>query len=215
MKLNYVLIDYENVQPKDLSLLKDGAFKIKVFLGPNQTRIPIALATSLHALGERAEYILLDTSGANALDFHIAYFIGVLSSQDPAGFFHIISKDTGFDPLMKYLKKKGIHSQRSASIGDMPCFKPVQPAKPTPPVKTAAPKTAALTGDAARIDMVVKDLIKRKTAKPRTQKTLLSTLHALFKKELTEPQLASLFAALCKKGVVIVDGAKVSYNLPD
>jgi hypothetical protein len=30
MKTNYVLIDYENVQPKDLALLKEGPFKVKV-----------------------------------------------------------------------------------------------------------------------------------------------------------------------------------------
>ena len=40
---------------------------------------------------------------------------------------------------------------------------------------------------------------------------MLSTLHALFKKELSEQQLA----ALCKLGIVKVEGAKVSYALPN
>jgi hypothetical protein len=197
LKTNYVLIDYENVQPKDLALLKEGPFKVKVFLGPNQAKIPVVLATAIHALGENAEYVVLESSGSNALDFHIAYFIGALSSQDPTGFFHIISKDTGFDPLIKYLKSKGIYSQRSVSIGNIPFFKPTLPAT-----------------DTARIEAAVADLVKRKASKPRTQKTLLSTLHALFRKELTEDELSSLFSALLKKGVVIVDGTKVSYNLP-
>jgi hypothetical protein len=43
---------------------------------------------------------------------------------------------------------------------------------------------------------------------------LLSTLHVLFKKELSEQQLSALFAALCKRGVVKVDETKVSYALP-
>lgn len=64
------------------------------------------------------------------------------------------------------------------------------------------------------IEAVVADLIRRKASKPRTQKTLLSTLHALFKKELSEQQLAALFAALCKRGVVKVEGTKISYALP-
>ena len=38
MKTNYVLVDYENVQPKDLALVKDGPFRVKVFLGPNRRR---------------------------------------------------------------------------------------------------------------------------------------------------------------------------------
>lgn len=56
MRTNFVLVDFENVQPKDLGLLKDGPFKVKVFLGPNQSKVPVALATMLQPLGCNAEY---------------------------------------------------------------------------------------------------------------------------------------------------------------
>ena len=79
----------------------------------------------------------------------------------------------------------------------MPYFKPSLPATPD-----------------VQIQVVVADLIRRNTAKPRTQKTLLSTLHALFKKELSEQQLTELFASLCSRGIVKVEGTKVSYELP-
>lgn len=197
-RTNYVLVDFENVQPKDIGLLKDGPFSVKVFLGPNQSKIPVSLAAALQALGDKAEYIVLETAGNNALDFHIAYYIGALSAAEPGAYFHVISKDSGFDALLKYLKGKKIFAQRSTCIADIPYFKPALP-------------------DAveAQIETVVKDLIRRKASKPRAQKTLLSTLHALFKKELTEQQLATLFAALCKRGVVRVEGTKVSYSLPN
>jgi len=45
----------------------------------------------VHELGERAQYIVLETAGSNALDFHIAYYLGVLAAADPSAFFHIIS----------------------------------------------------------------------------------------------------------------------------
>jgi hypothetical protein len=196
-RTNFVLVDFENVQPKDIGLLKDGPFKVKVFLGPNQSKIPVALAASLQSLGDSAEYIILETAGNNALDFHIAYYIGALSTVEPSAFFHIISKDSGFDPLLKYLKGKKILAQRSTCIADIPYFKPSLPVAPE-----------------AQVDAVVADLVRRKASKPRTQKTLLSTLHALFKKELSEQQLAALFAALCKRGIVKVEGTKVSYVLP-
>lgn len=196
-RTNFVLVDYENVQPKDIGLLKDGPFKVKVFLGPNQSKIPVSLVTSLHSLGDNAEYIILETAGSNALDFHIAYYIGVLSASEPTAFFHIISKDSGFDPLLKYLKGKKVFAQRSTCIADIPYFKPALPVAPE-----------------AQVAAVVADLIRRKASKPRTQKTLLSTLHALFKKELSDQQLAALFTALCKRGIVKVDGSKVSYALP-
>ena|SRR6476620_3977229 len=107
MTTNFVLIDYENVQPKELALLRGGHFKVKLFLGASQAKIPVALAAALHALGTNAEYVLLESRGPNALDFHIAYYIGVLSVQDHAARFHIISKDTGFDPLIRHLKLRG------------------------------------------------------------------------------------------------------------
>jgi hypothetical protein len=194
-RTNYVLVDFENVQPKDIGLLNDGLFRIKVFLGPNQPRIPVALAAALQSLGESAEYIILETAGKNALDFHIAYYIGVLSAAEPTAFFHIISKDAGFDPLLKYLKGRNIFAQRSTCIADI--FKPALPSVPE-----------------AQVEAVVADLVRRKASKPRTQKTLLSTLHALFKKELSEHQLAALFSELCKRGIVKVEGTKVSYALP-
>lgn len=195
-RTNFVLVDFENVQPTDICLLKDGPFKVKVFLGPNQLKIPISLAAALQSLGDNAEYIVLETAGNNALDFHIAYYIGALSATEPTAFFHVISKDTGFDSLLKYLKGKKIFAQRSVCIADIPYFKPMLPVAPE-----------------AQIEAVITDLIRRKAAKPRTQKTLLSTLHALFKKELSEQQLAALFAGLCKRGVVKVEGSKVSYAL--
>jgi hypothetical protein len=53
-RTNFVLVDFENVQPKDIGLLKDGPFKVKVFLGPNQSKIPVSLAAALQSLGESA-----------------------------------------------------------------------------------------------------------------------------------------------------------------
>ncbi|MBP6733267.1 MAG: hypothetical protein KAX51_00655 [Chromatiaceae bacterium] len=61
---------------------------------------------------------------------------------------------------------------------------------------------------------MIADLVRRKASRPRTQKTLLSTLHALFKKGLSEQQLAALFSELCKRGIVKIEGTKVSYALP-
>jgi hypothetical protein len=197
MRTNIILVDFENVQPKDIGLLKGGPFKVKVFLGPNQSKVPVTLAAALQTLGDNAEYVCLETAGNNAVDFHIAYYIGVLSSEEPTAYFHIISKDSGFDPLIKHLRGRKIFAQRSVCIADIPYFKPSLPAPPE-----------------AQVEAVVADLIRRKASKPRTKKSLISTLHAIFKKELSEQQLSQLFATLCTRGVVKVDGTKVTYDLP-
>lgn len=196
-RTNYILVDYENVQPADMALLSEGPFKVRVFLGPNQARIPIGLAAAMQALGSNAEYVVLETAGSNALDFHIAHYIGVLSSNEPKAFFHIISKDTGFDPLIRHLKGRKVFAQRSVRIADIPYFKP-----------------AALPGAPSQVDLAIAHLVRLKAAKPRAEKTLLNTLNALFRKDLNDEQLALLLSALRKQGVVKLDGTKVSYELP-
>lgn len=55
IKTNYVLIDYESVQPEIVAALKDEHFKVLMFIGPTQARIDINVATALQALGTRAE----------------------------------------------------------------------------------------------------------------------------------------------------------------
>ncbi|HRX61190.1 MAG TPA: PIN domain-containing protein [Candidatus Competibacter sp.] len=217
MKTNYVLIDYENVQIKSLALLKDEHFHMRVFLGPNNTKLPVELVIAMQELGERAEYIVLETAGRNALDFHIAYYLGALASKDPLGFFHIISKDTGFDPLIQHLKSKKIFAARSASIEEMPCF--VTPLLAQQP-KIAAPqqqKSDTVPCKPTReefISMAVDDLIRRKASKPRTVKTLCSTIHARCGKGIPSSDIDAIYEALVKQGYVRVEGTKITYKLP-
>jgi len=40
MRINYVLIDFENVQPESLAVLQQDHFKVMVFVGANQTKVP-------------------------------------------------------------------------------------------------------------------------------------------------------------------------------
>src|SRR3546814_5845707 len=71
MKTNYILIDYENVQPKNLALLEGDHFRVKVFIGAALAKLPFDLVAGMQALGSRAEYIRISGNGPNALDFHI------------------------------------------------------------------------------------------------------------------------------------------------
>ena len=71
MQTTFLLVDLENVQPHDLSALEAGSFKVKVFVGAHQTKVPVSLASALQAFGSNVEYIQIDGSGHNALDFHM------------------------------------------------------------------------------------------------------------------------------------------------
>jgi hypothetical protein len=218
LKTNYVLIDYENVQVASLALLKGEHFRVQVFLGPKDLKLHRDLVFAMQEFGERGKYIVLEAHGPNALDFHIAYYLGVLATADATGIFHIISKDTGFDPLIQHLKGKGVSAARSASIEAMPCFSQVAAStiESNGASDKAKPKSPA--GPVSIDDMisvVVNNLAKQKgAARPGTPKTLRNAIHARCGKERPAADIDAVYDALVKHGYVKVDGAKVSYALP-
>jgi hypothetical protein len=197
MKTNYVLIDYENVQPDDVGNLHHDHVRVVVFVGPHQTKIAFETAEALQRMGTKAKYVRLSGSGPNALDFHIAYYLGHLAAKEPDAYFYIISNDTGFDPLLKHLKEGNVRASRVKTVGEIPLL------------KAATPKS---TTD--RVSAVVADLHRRGAARPRTVATLSSTIGAVFQKKLTEAEVSSVVGDLKKKGFVKVDGTKVTYSLP-
>lgn len=109
------MIDFENVQPNDFGRLRKA--QVKVFLGPHQTKLAVALVASLQPLGSNVEYIPLTAPGKNALDFQIAYHLGNRSAPNPTASFEIISKDAGFDPLSAHLRAKSVDVRRSTTGG--------------------------------------------------------------------------------------------------
>jgi hypothetical protein len=197
VRTNYVLIDYESVQPEDVSALKQDHFRVIVFVGARQTKIPFETAAELQQMGSNAEYVKISGTGPNALDFHIAFYIGQIAEKDPEAYFYIVSKDAGFDPLLNHLKTRKLRALRVKTVRDIPLLK-AGIAKPT----------------ANRIAAIVDDLHKRGVAKPRTVTTLTSTIGALFLKQLSPDEIGALLTALQARGYVSVVGNKVSYSLP-
>ncbi|PKO45838.1 MAG: hypothetical protein CVU29_07705 [Betaproteobacteria bacterium HGW-Betaproteobacteria-22] len=198
MKTNYILIDLENVQPKNLEILKGHDFKVVVFVGSKQMKISFDLAIAMQSLGGIAEYVKIDGDGPNALDFHIAFYIGRISATDDNCYFHIISKDTGFDPLIRHLKTKKIYAQREKDISEIPLL-----------------KISNSISISERLDAIVEYLKSRGNAKPRTVITLSNSINSLFQKKVSEIELANLVEELVKRKVVVKNGKKVSYQIPE
>ena len=197
MKNNYILIDYENVQPKNLAILNGHPVKVIVFVGANQAKVPFDLASSLQTLGNNAKYVKIGGNGSNALDFHIAFYIGQLAERDPDAYFHIISKDTGFDPLIKHLKEKKIYSQREKDLSEILFL-----------------RISNATTSSEKIAAIVKSLSARGHARPRKVKTLANTINSLFMKTLEESELMSLIEQLRQQQYVMIENDNVSYKSP-
>lgn len=197
MKTNYVLIDYENVKPESIELLDQEWIRVYLFVGKNQARIPLGLAKTMQCLGERAHYVTMSGVGPNALDFHIAYYIGRLSATDPQAYFHIISKDKGFDPLVEHLKSEHIFADRIADIEAMPAM--------------AQAKIAAKTTP-ERVAFVREKLLQPGSQRPRTRKTLTNHVATLFGKLLSESDLTTVVEGLFAADIVRENGKRLVYS---
>lgn len=197
MKTNYILIDYENVQPAALTVLDQEYFKVIVFVGANQSKITFEIAAALQHMGSRATYVRIAGTGPNALDFHIAYYIGHLATQEPDAYFHIISKDTGFDPLIQYLKNQKIRVYRSRDVNDMPIV-----------------KAATAFSPSEQVAVILTNFQQRGPAKPRTVKSLSGTIDTLFQKRLSAEEIALLVQTLQMQGVIQIQDTKVTYSFP-
>ena len=103
MGLEIFLIDFENVQPTGVGRLVPGTCRIMLFLGQNQNKVPVELTRALQPFGADVEYLSISGNGPNAVDFHIAFYIGHLAQKHPGAKFTIVSGDTGFDPLVRHL----------------------------------------------------------------------------------------------------------------
>ncbi len=146
MNAHYVLIDYENVQPDLLPLLNRAHMRVIVFVGAAQKSIPFEFASAMQRLGSRATYVKLSGNGSNALDFHIAFYAGVLAARDPDAHIHIISKDTGFDPLIQHIQSRHWNTDRSKTICDIPCIAQQESFPVHPVVTELAPAASTSNG---------------------------------------------------------------------
>lgn len=142
--LHYVLVDHENVQPTEIGLLDRPDVRVLVFIGATQGTLSSDMAMCMQKLGDRANYVRASAVGKNALDFHIAYYIGRLSMQHPGAHFHVIAKDKGYDPLLAHLKDKGITGSRVERIAALPCLTP-QGGSAGVPAAPAAAKSGVAT----------------------------------------------------------------------
>lgn len=124
MELTYILVDFENVQPPDMGLLSGDQYQLRIFRGPHQNKLDFDIAVSLQPHGDRVKYIQSDRHGKNALDFHIAFYMGRLLQELEANGsaassntrFVVISKDSGFDALMNHVQSLGYGAMKAASI---------------------------------------------------------------------------------------------------
>ena len=194
MRINFVLIDSENVKPEYIEKLKHEHFRVVVFVGANLKRLDFPIVNAVQTLGSNGSYVQISSHGPDALDFHIAYYIGKLSAAHPGACFHIISKDTGFDPLIKHLKDQKIFCFRWRSVLEIPLVKSTDK---LPPKQRAT-------------DFYEKRIASAKS-RPLTVTSLETAILSHFHKMLSGEEIVKVREALTAAGQVVVNGTKVTY----
>jgi NTP pyrophosphatase (non-canonical NTP hydrolase) len=178
----HLLVDWENVQPKegDLRALVPDATDVWIFHGPNQKVDP----ESYGSFGSRVTPVKIARSGKNALDFHLSFYMGYIASRHPDARFVVVSNDKGYGPMLEHAKELGF-SARQAAFGASkpkanggPMFSlaptPTLAAKPAPPAaKKAATKTttAAKAASATTPKLAAKQAAAKAPAKAPAKRT--------------------------------------------
>jgi hypothetical protein len=104
MSNKLVLVDYENVQRIDLSIL-DESYRAVVFVGANQQPPKAARRPATAHRFNRVDFLKVEGNGRNALDFHIAFHLGRTFEKAPQTECFVLSRDKGYDPLLLHLNK--------------------------------------------------------------------------------------------------------------
>ena len=198
MKINYVFIDYENVKTSIGERLASDVFKMFLFVSPLQSRVNFDIAQALQRKGDAAQYIKVGAAGKNALDFHIAYYIGSIAAKEPDAYFHVITEDKGLDPLIEHLCAADLKVSHHSTIEEIPILK----------ADASNPRDDKLSS-------IIEYLVRRGKQRPATMKTLQGSVSALFQPKLDPEETSSLLQELQKQGIFHCDQSKVVYGLPE
>lgn len=189
--MDYIFIDFENVPVQGIPD-HAGIQKVFLFAGEKQTKVSLDIAESMRKLGPKAQLVRMKGSGNNALDFHIAFYIGKYSESDPKATFKIVSKDKGFDPLVLHLETLGIKCARIETLA----------------TKNVSKKELKelIAGVSAHLLGISDKARPKKAAKLK---------HYIKSHEREEDAIVDrIFDGLVAEGIIEVDGVKVKYGNP-
>lgn len=187
-KPRLLLVDFENVQQVELANL-DDSYRVIIFVGADQKSVPFELVTRAQQLGSRVEWQKIVGNGSNALDFFIAFQLGRVFDKATKPECLVLSRDKGFDPLIKYLNANGMKSRRIGNLSEL------------------HHKTAAATPAPAPEDLKLRRVLEvlgrlEKRARPRKRKTLSQCISAMFQKKISQQEVEHIIGAMLTKGLI-------------
>ena len=197
IRMNYIFVDYENVQEVDLDLIAGKAVKVFLVVGQRRKTLPSLLARQIHQYHDQVTWIESEGASNNALDLVLAYQVGLQAKADPKGYFHILARDKDYDALIKHLHANGILASRDDEFARIPALVAI----------------ARLSLE-ERVKWVVERFQKNKVSRPKRKKSLLTTIASFCRKELSDEEVQQIVTAMiAKKLIELTPQGAVVYKL--
>ena len=190
MKKN-IYVDFENVP--NIEIRETADTRIFLFIGQSQKRLSTGIVRAIQPLGKKVEWVQINGSGKNALDFHIAYYLAIHRDQ-PDTEHYIISKDAGFDPLISHANGLGQKVKRVVSFADV--FHKIGLGK-------------ELEGKYGKVREIL--MKQQKTRRPKSRKTLTSFIETTFQKNIKAAEVNKLIENLFREGLMEEKSKRISY----
>jgi hypothetical protein len=191
-----ILVDFENMQKLDLGHIDTVDTEIMIFVGKSQSKVPFSLVEKAQALGGRVRWLKIAGDGKNNLDFHLAFELGRLCEQlNKEVEFIILSKDSGYDSLIKYVNDLGIITRRIANPAEL-----ADSTKQLPSSKFTS--------------YVVANLNKILNPKrPRTSGTLKKHIESVLRDKVNANEIDLIIEEMFIKGLLTETNNRLKYNL--
>jgi hypothetical protein len=194
MTQKLLLVDFENVQQVDLARL-DESYRIIIFVGAGQKSVPIEFVANAQKLGNRIEWQRVDAKGSNALDFFIACQLGRVLEKSPRLHCIVLSKDKGFDPLLRHLNKIGLKCKHLNSLLELD------------------PKATQADESNPNYKRVVEVLGKsEKKSRPRKRKTLSQHISSMFQKKINQTEIDRIIDILFANKLISETKDAITYK---
>lgn len=186
------MIDFENVRNVDVASIPSD-WRVFIFVGRSQHSIPFEITRDAQQLGDRLRWIKIEGDGRNNLDFHLALYLGQFSEKHHDSEFLILSKDKGFDPLIKHVVGLGVCCKRIESLPHHPT---IRKSDADPHFEKAF---KVLSGIA-------------KNSRPRKRKTLVAQVASFFQKKESADEIERIVDLLFTRKLISQVGDALIYD---
>jgi hypothetical protein len=194
-----LLIDFENVGKIEVGAIPADV-RVRLFIGLSQKSVPREYLNWAARLGDRFEAIDIAGEGKNALDFHVAFYLGEHLARSPAPSCIVLSKDKGFDPLLKHTRERGFDVRRAATLAE------AFPTQPVPSPVSAVDLSTCWDAALALLSGTQKNKL------PRKRKGLIAHLSHHFAKKITAADADALVNRMIAGKKVTDNNGAMTYH---